>query len=119
MDISAEIKMKCTVREGSVFYFTEETFVSNEPHYFVVLNSSPLNNKIIVLVDRTFEAPTFEPFECMEDLVSNLSKEYKSDKVLNILNGKHEDLSVEILFPVTLSLKTVFEVTDIKDKGII
>lgn len=50
IDISPEIQIKSTIRPGSVYYFPEETFTSDEPHYFIVINREPLADEIILLV---------------------------------------------------------------------
>ncbi len=43
--------LKETIREGSVFYFVEETFATtDEPHYFVVLNHDPVSAKLLIMV---------------------------------------------------------------------
>lgn len=50
IDIPPELQIKSTIKPGSVYYFEEETFTSNEPHYFIVINNSPIVDKIILLV---------------------------------------------------------------------
>ena len=47
---SAETLFKNTVQKGSVFYFVEDTFETDRPHFFVVLNDDPKNEKILILV---------------------------------------------------------------------
>lgn len=50
IEISAEVQIKSTIKPGSVFYFVEETFSSDEPHYFIVLNKDPFNDKNLIMV---------------------------------------------------------------------
>jgi len=50
IEANPETKIKSMIREGSVFYFSEETFTTDAPHYFVVLNKSPLTDPSIILV---------------------------------------------------------------------
>ncbi len=52
MEISAEIAIGATLRQGAVYYMTweEDGFSSTEPHYFVVLNISPEPEKPILVV---------------------------------------------------------------------
>ncbi len=50
IDIPDEIRIKATIKTGTVYYFTEETFSSDEPHYFIVLNHNPAGANIITLV---------------------------------------------------------------------
>jgi hypothetical protein len=35
-------KLRLTLREGSVYYFTERTLTSALPHYFIVVNAEPI-----------------------------------------------------------------------------
>ncbi|MFA6522345.1 MAG: hypothetical protein WCT24_02000 [Patescibacteria group bacterium] len=50
MDVPAEIQMRATIKCGSVFYFIEESFVGDKPHYFVVLNRFPLLDDGLILI---------------------------------------------------------------------
>ena len=47
-DIPWEIRL--TLRAGSVYYFQEHGLTSAEPHYFIVINSQPLEQLQVVLV---------------------------------------------------------------------
>lgn len=53
MDIPAEIRLKATIRTGSVFYFTEESWDADYPHNFVVLNQNPIIDSTLILVGAT------------------------------------------------------------------
>lgn len=67
MDVPAEIQIKSTIKPGSVFYFQEESFRSVKPHYFVVLNSSPLVADALLLVCAvTIDIKTIERCERLE-----------------------------------------------------
>lgn len=48
--IDPSIKVKSTIREGSVFYFAGDGFKEKIPHYYVVLNSNPLTDEVLLLV---------------------------------------------------------------------
>lgn len=50
MDISPDVKVKSTINFGSVYYFVEDTFSSLEPHFFIAINTDPLNDAIVFLV---------------------------------------------------------------------
>lgn len=50
MDIPPEIQIKSTIRLGSVYYFTEESLNSPEPHYFIVIHIAPQEDTVIFLV---------------------------------------------------------------------
>jgi hypothetical protein len=44
-----DLKLRLTLREGTVYYFTERTLTSAEPHYFIVVNSDPLTQQVLLL----------------------------------------------------------------------
>lgn len=61
LEIPPEIQMKASIRQGSVFYFKEDGFKTEKPHYFVVLNNSPIEDNIIILVCAvTFDLDVFQ-----------------------------------------------------------
>jgi len=44
-----DLKLRLTLREGSVYYFAERHLTSPEPHYFVVVNYDPLAQQVLLL----------------------------------------------------------------------
>ena len=50
MEIPADVQIKSTIRTGAVYYFQENTFGSDEPHFFIVMNVDPLNDTVIYLL---------------------------------------------------------------------
>ncbi|MBI4333547.1 MAG: hypothetical protein HY673_19970 [Chloroflexi bacterium] len=48
--IPPEVRIKASIRPGSVYYFHEETFRSQDPHYFIVVNVNPADDAVIFLV---------------------------------------------------------------------
>ena len=44
-----DLKLRLSLREGAVYYFTERTLTSAEPHYFIVVNTDPFTQQIILL----------------------------------------------------------------------
>jgi hypothetical protein len=42
-------KLRLTLREGSIYYFAERHLTSSEPHYFIVVNSDPLTQQVLLL----------------------------------------------------------------------
>ena len=48
--IPPEVQIRAAIKPGSVYYFPEASFTSPEPHYFIVLNHSPLVDTFLVLV---------------------------------------------------------------------
>ncbi len=66
-----DLKLRLTLREGSIYYFTERTFTSPEPHYFIVVNSDPLAQKVLLLTVLTSQVDSvkFRRKDCLETLV--------------------------------------------------
>lgn len=50
MRIPPDVIIKATIRPGSVYYFPEDTFNSEEPHYFIVVNKDPISETLLILV---------------------------------------------------------------------
>ncbi len=53
MEIPEEVRVASSVRPGSVYLFAEETHTGDDPHFFVVLNHSPLKDEELILVNAT------------------------------------------------------------------
>jgi hypothetical protein len=43
------LEIRLTLRAGSVYYFVDRSLTSPEPHYFVVANSKPLEQELVLL----------------------------------------------------------------------
>lgn len=48
--IPPEVVIKGFIQPGSVYYFPDEHFTDNTPHYFVVININPAEEIVILLV---------------------------------------------------------------------
>lgn len=44
-----DLTLRLSLREGSVYYFTDRSLTSPEPHYFIVVNSNPLRQELLLL----------------------------------------------------------------------
>ena len=44
-----EGKLRLYLRSGSVFYFQDRNLTSPQPHYFIVVNNSPLGDDFLIL----------------------------------------------------------------------
>jgi hypothetical protein len=44
-----DLKLRVSLREGSVYYFTDRSLTSPEPHYFIVVNAEPLKQQVLLL----------------------------------------------------------------------
>lgn len=66
-----DLKLRFTLREGSVYYFAERHLTSSEPHYFIVVNSDPLAQQVLVLsiVTSQVEYVKLRRKACPETLV--------------------------------------------------
>ncbi len=49
VNIPPEIQIRSTIKSGSVYYFSNESFLSKEPHYFIVINKNPVANPILLV----------------------------------------------------------------------
>jgi hypothetical protein len=63
--------LRLTLREGSVYYFAERHLTSPEPHYFIVVNSDPLAQHVLLLsvVTSKVESVKLRRKHCLETLV--------------------------------------------------
>ncbi len=66
-----DLKLRLTLREGSVYYFEERHLTSPEPHYFIVVNSDPLAQRVLLLsvVTSKVEEVKLRRQACPETLV--------------------------------------------------
>ena len=66
-----DLKLKLSLREGTVYYFAHHLLTSPEPHYFIVVNSDPLTQKVLLLsvVTSQVEKVKLRRKACLETLV--------------------------------------------------
>ena len=64
-------KLRLTLREGSVYYFTERTLTSALPHYFIVVNAEPVEQQLLLLsvVTSKIEEVRRRRANCLDTLV--------------------------------------------------
>ena len=90
MLISADVKIKSTVRSGSVFLFNEESFRCDKNHCFIVLNHQPLSDKLLLLVwARTLSIKVFSHMELSDlpyDTFVDITGQYSWSKNPTIIN---------------------------------
>jgi hypothetical protein len=43
------VKLRLTLRGGSVYYFVDRALASPEPHFFIVVNRDPLGDELLLL----------------------------------------------------------------------
>lgn len=66
-----DLKLRLSLREGSVYYFIHHSLTSPEPHYFIVVNADPLAQKVLLLavVTSQMEKVKLRRKACLETLV--------------------------------------------------
>jgi hypothetical protein len=66
-----DLKLRLTLREGSIYCFEERHLTSPEPHYFIVANSDPLAQQVLLLsvVTSQVETVKLRRKNCLETLV--------------------------------------------------
>jgi hypothetical protein len=66
-----DLKLRLSLREGTVYYFAHHTLTSPEPHYFIVVNSDPLTQKVLLLAVVTSQIDKVKLLRkaCVETLV--------------------------------------------------
>lgn len=50
IEIPANVQIRSTIKPGSVFLFIEESFKVEYPHFFIVINKTPIDEDLILLV---------------------------------------------------------------------
>ena len=50
INIPADVQLKASVKPGSVYYFPDEDLLSQDPHYFIVINNNPIADEVLLLV---------------------------------------------------------------------
>lgn len=50
IDITPEVRLKSTVRPGTVYFYQEESFSSDASHFFIVLNDYRATDQVLLLV---------------------------------------------------------------------
>jgi len=83
-----DLKLRLTLREGTVYYFTERTLTSAEPHYFIVVNSDPLTQQVLLLsvVTSKVEEVKRRRADCLARVVELSPKDFKVFTKLSIVD---------------------------------
>jgi hypothetical protein len=93
-----DLKLRLSLREGSIYYFEERSFTSPEPHFFIVINSDPLTQHVLVLCVVTSQVDNVKLRRkaCPETLVE------LSPQVFNVLR-KSSIVDCNDLKPIPLA----------------
>ncbi|HEU5125240.1 MAG TPA: hypothetical protein VFW05_14390 [Verrucomicrobiae bacterium] len=81
-------KLRLSLREGSIYYFTDRSLTSPEPHYFIVANADPIAQKLLLLSVLTSQVDSVKlrRKKCPETLVELSPKECTVFKKLSIVD---------------------------------
>jgi hypothetical protein len=79
--------IKYSLRQGTVYYFQHRELTSSEPHYFVVLNSDPLSQQVLLMSVFTSK---------VENQLRGIKRAGHAEETLvKILPTEYSELSVE------------------------
>jgi hypothetical protein len=83
-----DLKLRLTLREGSVYYFAERHLTSPEPHYFIVVNADPLAQQVLLLsvVTSQVEAVKLRRQACPETIVEIAPISFSVLKKLSVVD---------------------------------
>ncbi|HWM25218.1 MAG TPA: hypothetical protein VNP98_10365 [Chthoniobacterales bacterium] len=83
-----DLTVRLSLREGSVYYFTERTLTSADPHYFIVVNSDPLTRQVLLLsvVTSKVEEVKRRRADCLATVVEFSPKDFNVLKKPSIVD---------------------------------
>lgn len=83
--IPPEVAIKATIRPGSVYYFPEDSFHSEQPHYFIVINADPTSDLMIILVcaSSQIEKTKLRRRSCPTETIVEISTDQYSEFTVN------------------------------------
>lgn len=84
INIPPEIRIKNTIKAGSVYYFKKTSFTSNKPHYFIVINNNPLTDRALLLVCISSQIETTQQ-----------RRRFAKDTLVMIKKNEYEALAVD------------------------
>jgi len=53
MDLPPDLLINGTLEQGCVYYYSDDSFIGDVPHFFVVLNKNPHADSFLVLTNAT------------------------------------------------------------------
>ena len=83
------VTLRLSLREGSIYYFADRSLTSPEPHYFIVVNSDPLAQRVLLLSVVTSQVANVKLRRqaCPETLVELTPAELSILKKPSIVDG--------------------------------
>ena len=78
MALPPRFDIRATIQPGSVYYFHDSNLTSPDPHYFIVLNTSPQTDRVLLLVCSSSQLQTVRKRRAMrpETIVEISPREY-------------------------------------------
>jgi len=89
IDVPPEVAIKSTIRLGSVYYYPENSLRSSKPHYFIVINIDPQEDKVIFLVcassqiDKAKNRRRTCPIETLVEISPDQYPGFKVDSIID------------------------------------
>ncbi|HEY5791797.1 MAG TPA: hypothetical protein VIS74_00770 [Chthoniobacterales bacterium] len=110
MSGAVPFQIRLTLRTGSVYYFADRALHSAEPHFFIVVNRSPLSDELLILAVVTSQVDKVRRFrKSLPDTLVAL------DPVLYAELSKPSIVDCNQVFPKTLKEFTeLFEREEIR-----
>lgn len=82
-------EIRLTLRPGTVYYFQHRTLTSVEPHYFIVVNSDPIGDQVLLLavssskVDLVRQRRRALPPETLVEIAPSEYTEFKLPSIVD------------------------------------
>jgi bifunctional DNA-binding transcriptional regulator/antitoxin component of YhaV-PrlF toxin-antitoxin module len=98
MEIPPEVRIRAGIKTGTVYYFKEETHKQDAPpHHFVIINSNPALDRVLVLV-------------CASSQIEKIKKNRKNLPSETLVEVSHSDYT-DFVLPTIFDCNTVYEKT--------
>ena len=122
IDVPPEVAIRSTIKPGSVYYFSEDSLHSSEPHYFIVINKDPFGERVVLLVcassriDKVKQRRRTYPVDTLVEITSLQYKDFKVNSIVdcNYLLEKTIDQLIDKLTHKKLWLKTEMDFALVK-----
>jgi len=122
IDVPPEVAIRSTIKPGSVYYFSEDSLYSSEPHYFIVINKDPFRERVVLLVcasskiDKVKQRRRTCPVDTLIEITSSQYKDFRLNSIVdcNYLLEKTIGQLVDKLTHNQLWLKTKMDFALVK-----
>jgi len=98
MEIPPEVRIRAGIKTGTVYYFKEDSHEKDAPpHHFVVINSHPASDRILILV-------------CASSRVDKIKKNRKNLPAETLVEVSRSEYA-DFVLPTIFDCNTVYEKT--------